>query len=146
MAMLSRMPDPLILKPFAGVEETAAFRPIGILAPWQAPGGGGYGIRVNPPLNQTPAYWSGLQLKNGISGLRSGWFFPSPSQQVTPQIRATQQWGGYPGAQRSGSVYGGALGLIDNLQMREAVVANQIRQSGLAATKAGAALFASGNA
>jgi hypothetical protein len=142
--LLRRKPAPEGIGPFPGVTPSASFTPLAIVAPWQAAGGGGYGRRVNIPLSQFPARWEGVQLHNGVDGLRSAWFWPVAvlPQNTLPVIRNTQRPVNVPGAQRFGSVYGGALGIIGTARMREAVTEAQIRQSGLQATDWGAALVA----
>jgi hypothetical protein len=91
---------------------------------------GGYFDDVR--LNQFPARWEGLMLRCGVEGLKSGWYTPTIS--VVPTFQQSQ----YPqrdrvGTQRFGQGYTGGVGPVNVAAMNAAVVAAQIRQSGLSA-------------
>lgn len=112
------------------------FNPAGLTNGW-APGPGTpspqqqIGAFSGPPLNQYPAYISGVQLHSGREWGNSSWYYPTAG--VLPpggQPQLTQQSAQIAGAQRYGSLFGGPIGPISAKRYRAKIAAAQARQSG----------------
>lgn len=89
------------------------------------------GVYGQQLLNQFPARYEGLQLDCGVNGLRSGYFTPTVS--VVPTFQQTAHPVNVPGGQRAGQTHTGPLGPLSARKLQQAVVAAQVRQSGLQA-------------
>lgn len=84
-------------------------------------------------LNQYPAYLPGVQRHSVREFGDSRWFYPMAVRSPLGNLSQTVNYSNLPGAQRHGSAFGGLLGPINSRRVTGAVLAQQLRQSGLQA-------------
>lgn len=91
-------------------------------------------------LNQFPAYLPGPQLHSVREFGNSGWYYPSLTPLPNGNLTQTTTPNNVPGAQRYGSLFSGPIGPISAKKNAARLAAQQVRQSGLAATTWGLTL------
>lgn len=127
-------------------------RPAALLEAGWAPFGHGQspvqqiGAYAGRMLNQYPAIIQGTQRHSVREFGNSRWFYPVARPTPLGNLSQTQQNAMVPGSQRYGSRFSGLLGPINSRQVTGAVVAQQIRQSGLQAMNWAAGLNPLNNA
>lgn len=113
----------------AGIGGTAGWKALpGLQNPNQQ-----IGMYAGGLLNQFPAIIPGAQLYSGREYANSNWYTPTAAPVTNGGLSQTTNANNLPGGQLWGSQYGGPIGPISAQSMRANVVAQQVRQSGLAA-------------
>lgn len=84
-------------------------------------------------LSQYPANLPGVQRHCGVEFLHPGWYTPTVGFVANGGSSQTTRPNNIAGAQRNGAAFSGSIGPINAQANAAAVVAAQVRQSGLAA-------------
>lgn len=90
------------------------------------------GAYAGTMLTQTPGMLPGLQLKCGVEGLRSRWYYPPAGGSGLPlgSVQLTQRGANVTPAQLSGQRFTGLIGPLSARAAMARVTAAQVRQSG----------------
>lgn len=113
----------------AGIGGTAGWRPL----PGQQNPSQQIGMYAGSLLNQFPAYLPGVQRSSGVEFLSSRWYYPTTGPVALGGLTQTTRPNNIAGGQRYGSHFSGPIGPISAQANAAAVVAAQVKQSGLAA-------------